>query len=104
MRINPKKVITKKVYTSMLKPAALAITRMRTIMDEVEELLPEAMVGKVHERREGMRKMREIRNLADAGLKSFKHTDPWYRENVRKFREKNIGKNKSDETPKETND
>jgi len=96
MSLNTKKIITKKVYHSLLKPAAVALVRMRHVIDEIDEIMPEAMLGKVQQRRDGFKKMREIRNLADSGLKSFKATDPWYRDNVNKFRSKKKAKDDSE--------
>lgn len=96
---KPKKVVvlTKKTFKKELAKAAVSISRIKELISDVEEIMDDAVSGKLEARRSGLKSMRQIEILAKSGRQAFKDTDPWYRKNVAKCR----AKKKNQEIPEQ---
>lgn len=96
---KPKKVVvlTKKTFKKELAKAAVSISRIKELVSDVEEIMDDAVSGKIYARRSGLKSMRQIELLAKSGKQAFKDTDPWYRQNVAKCRAKKKDQNTSEQ-------
>lgn len=90
-------VLTKKTFKKELAKAALSISRIKELVSDVEEIMDDAVSGKLEARRSGLKSMKQIEILAKSGRQAFKDTDPWYRQNVAKCRAKKKDQDKPEQ-------